>query len=176
MREVEVARLCALPSLSADELNARLANQRDIEPAVWLIAQAREAIIRDIIADSGSTETKVRDAAETLGLSARSVYRLLARYRTAAQTTSLTPQSRGRHKKRRRLGMIRERRAVSHAYHARNARGEGGRGGTAADRTTYPCCDRDGEYRILVGPRFRAHPARLPRRALREVHVQPLAA
>jgi hypothetical protein len=37
-------------------LNARLANQRDIEPAVSLIAQAREAIIRDIIADSGSTE------------------------------------------------------------------------------------------------------------------------
>jgi hypothetical protein len=69
VREVELASLRALPSLSAADLNARLAKQRDIEPAVWLIVHAREAIIRDIIADVGSTDTKGRDATEILGRS-----------------------------------------------------------------------------------------------------------
>ena len=104
MHEVEVASLRALPSLAVSDLDARLATQRDIDPALWSIAQSREEIVRDIISNDGPTEAKVHGAAKALGLSMRSVYRLLARYRAAAQTTSLAPQIRGPHKKRRRLG------------------------------------------------------------------------
>ena len=104
VHEVEVASLRALPSLAVSDLDARLATQRDIDPALWSIAQSREEIVRDIISNDGPTEAKVHGAAKALGLSMRSVYRLLARYRAAAQTTSLAPQIRGPHKKRRRLG------------------------------------------------------------------------
>jgi putative transposase len=119
VHEVEVASLRALPSLAASDLDARLATQHDIDPALWSIAQSREEIVRDINSGDRTTEAKVQCAAKTLGLSTRSVYRLLARYRAAAQTTSLAPQRRGPHKKRRRLGMIRERlidEAIEHRY------------------------------------------------------------
>lgn len=46
--------------------------------------------------------------AVALGMSPRAVYRLAARYRVSAQTTSLLPRRRGPNKKRRRLGDIRE--------------------------------------------------------------------
>jgi hypothetical protein len=75
VHEVEVASLRALPSLAACDLNARLATQRDIDPALWSIAQSREEIMRDIISNDGTTEAKVHDAARALGLSMRSVYR-----------------------------------------------------------------------------------------------------
>jgi putative transposase len=51
----------------------------------------------------------VRVAAVVLGMSSRAVYRLVARYRISAQTTSLLPRRRGPNKKRRRLGDTRER-------------------------------------------------------------------
>jgi putative transposase len=51
----------------------------------------------------------VRVAAVALGMSSRAVYRLVARYRISAQTTSLLPRRRGPNKKRRRLGDSRER-------------------------------------------------------------------
>jgi hypothetical protein len=119
VHEVEVASLRALPSLAASDLDPRLATQHDIDPALWSIAQSREEIVRDVISGDRTTEAKVHGAAKSLGLSMRSVYRLLARYRAAAQTTSLAPRRRGPHKKRRRLGMIRERlidEAIEHRY------------------------------------------------------------
>ena len=56
---------------------------------------------------------------QTLGLSARSVRRLVVRYKTSAQTTSLLAHRRGPHKKLRRLGTDRERlidAAISQIY------------------------------------------------------------
>jgi transposase InsO family protein len=66
VREVAIASLRALPSLSADDLDARLEQQRDIDPALWSIAKSREALIREIITQEGATEAKVRDVAATL--------------------------------------------------------------------------------------------------------------
>ena len=53
--------------------------------------------------------SRTEAAAQALGLSARSVRRLVVRYKTSAQTTSLLAHQRGPHKRLRRLGADRER-------------------------------------------------------------------
>jgi len=57
----------------------------------------------------GSTTSRTEAAAQALGLSARSVRRLVVRYKTSAQTTSLLAYQRGPNKRLRRLGAERER-------------------------------------------------------------------
>jgi hypothetical protein len=109
LREVSVAELRALPYLPAAELDARLDRQRTIDPDEWSLAERREAAIREALSGDGPTKERVRVAAVALGNSSRAVYRLLARYRISAQTTSLLPRRRGPNKKRRRLGDTRER-------------------------------------------------------------------
>lgn len=109
VREVLVATLRGLPALLTSELDARLDRQRTIDPHDWSLATARETTLREALIADGSTQRRVSDAAERLGVSPRTVYRLLARYRVSAQTTSLMPLQRGPRKTRRRLGMTRER-------------------------------------------------------------------
>lgn len=57
----------------------------------------------------GPTTALVDAAAKTLGLSDRTVRRLIARYTASAQTTSLIAHTRGPKKSHCRLGMERER-------------------------------------------------------------------
>jgi len=75
----------------------------------WTKAQRREVIIRAVLSGEGSMSSRTEAAAQALGLSARSVRRLVARYKASAQTTSLLPHQRGPHKHLRRLGAERER-------------------------------------------------------------------
>jgi putative transposase len=109
IRDVPVAALRAPPFLTALRLASRLDSQRPIDPEDWSLAERREVVIRQALTGKGSTVERVRVAAEELGMSTRAVYRLVARYRTSAQTTSLMPRLRGPNKRRRRLGDIRER-------------------------------------------------------------------
>jgi putative transposase len=65
--------------------------------------------VRQAIGGEGSTAARSQIAAQALGLSVRTVRRLIARYKTSAQTTSLLAHQRGPNKNRRRLGTDRER-------------------------------------------------------------------
>jgi putative transposase len=109
LRDVAISELRSLSYLPAAELDARLDQQRTVDPVEWSLAEKREATIRKILTDDGPTKERVRVAAVALGMSARAVYRLVARYRISAQTTSLLPRRRGPNKTHRRLGDARER-------------------------------------------------------------------
>ena len=108
-RDVAVAELRALPYLPTAEIDARVDLQRTIDPDEWSLAEKREAAVKEALTGDGPTKERMRAAAVALGMSPRAVYRLAARYRVSAQTTSLLPRRRGPNKKRRRLGDIRER-------------------------------------------------------------------
>lgn len=69
----------------------------------WLLARRRERVIRRVIRGDGAVATKVADACRALGLSRCTVYRLLQRYRQAAQTSSLLVGHRGTPQQHRRL-------------------------------------------------------------------------
>ena len=119
VRDVPVATLRGLVLLPASELDARLERQLTIDPDDWSLAKRREQVIREALTGDGSTKERIRVAAETLGVSSRVIYRLIARYRLSAQTTSLMPQLRGPNKKHRRLGTARER-LIDEAIERRN--------------------------------------------------------
>jgi putative transposase len=119
VRDVPVATLRGLLLLPASELDARLERQLTIDPDDWSLAKRREEVIREALTGDGSTKERIRVAAETLGVSSRVIYRLIARYRLSAQTTSLVPQLRGPNKKHRRLGTARER-LIDEAIERRN--------------------------------------------------------
>ena len=109
LREVSVAELRGLPSLPEPELDRRLEQLRETKTIAWTAAQQREAVIRDVMNAEGPTIPLVEQAAKNLGLSARSIRRLIARYQVSAQTTSLVAFRRGPKKTHRRLGAERER-------------------------------------------------------------------
>ena len=104
LRDVSISEIRSLSYFPAAELDARLDQQRTVDPAEWSLAEKREAAIREVLTGAGPTKERVRVAAVALGMSARAVYRLVARYRISAQTTSLLPRRRGPNKTRRRLG------------------------------------------------------------------------
>jgi hypothetical protein len=104
LREVLVTELRGLPSLPIVQLDQRLEKLRVVDTPDWTKAQEREAIIRDSLQGDGSTTMRVEAAAKTLGLSARTVRRLITRYTASAQTTSLIAHLPGPKKSYRRLG------------------------------------------------------------------------
>jgi putative transposase len=104
LREVLVTELRGLPSLPIVQLDQRLEKLRVADTPDWTKAQEREAIIRDSLQGDGSTTMRVEAAAKILGLSARTVRRLIARYTASAQTTSLVAHLPGPKKSYRRLG------------------------------------------------------------------------
>jgi putative transposase len=109
LREVHVTELRGLPSLPTSQLDQRLENLRDVDQVAWNKAQQREAVIRDALKGAGSMTTRIEEAAKSLGLSARTVRRLVTRYTASAQTTSLIDHLRGPNKSHRRLGQELER-------------------------------------------------------------------
>ncbi len=104
LREVLVTELRGMPSLPIAQLDRRLDNLRLVDTPAWNKAQQREAIIRDALQGDGSTTTRVDAAAKILGVSARTVRRLITRYTASAQTTSLIAHPSGPKKSYRRLG------------------------------------------------------------------------
>jgi putative transposase len=91
------------------QLDQRLENLRVVDTADWTKAQERESIIRDSLQGDGSTTMRVEAAAKTLGLSTRTVRRLITRYTASAQTTSLIAHPPGPKKSYRRLSPALER-------------------------------------------------------------------
>jgi putative transposase len=109
LREVSVAELRGAPSLPISDLDQRLERLRTTDTVDWTTAKQREAIIGHAMNGDGPATALVDAAAKALGLSARTVRRLIVRYKTSAQTTSLVPHQRGPKKTHRRLGAERER-------------------------------------------------------------------
>jgi hypothetical protein len=108
LREVLLSELRGLPSLPIVELDQRVERVRNIETPDWSKARRREAVIRKALQGEGPTGALVDAAARNLGLSTRTVRRLITRYTASAQTTSLLAHLRGPKKSRRRLGTERE--------------------------------------------------------------------
>jgi putative transposase len=109
LREVPVAELRGLPSVPMVELDQRVERLRTADTLNWNRAQRRESAIREALQGDGSARALVDAAAKSLGLSARTVRRLITRYTTSAQTTSLVAHAPGPNKSHRRLGAERER-------------------------------------------------------------------
>ena len=109
LREVPVAELRGLPSVPMVELDQRVERLRTADTLNWNRAQRRESVIREALQGDGSATALVDAAAKSLGLSARTVRRLITRYTTSAQTTSLVAHAPGPNKSHRRLGAERER-------------------------------------------------------------------
>jgi putative transposase len=104
LREVPVTELRGLPSLPITQLDQRVENLRVVDQVDWTKAQERERIIRDSLQGDEPMTRRVETAAKTLGLSERTVRRLITRYTASAQTTSLMRQLPGPKKSYRRLG------------------------------------------------------------------------
>jgi len=103
-REVHVTQLRGVPTLPIIQLDQRLEDLRVVDLPDWTKAQVRETIIRNSMQGDGSTTMRVEAAAKALGLSTRTVRRLIARYTASAQTTSLIAHVPGPKKSYRRLG------------------------------------------------------------------------
>ena len=104
LREVPVTELRGIPTLPTMQLDQRLENRRVIGASDWSKAQERERIIRDSLQGDSPTTVRVEAAAKALGLSSRTVRRLISRYSVSAQTTSLVAHLSGPKKSYRRLG------------------------------------------------------------------------
>jgi hypothetical protein len=76
---------------------------------IWEKAIHREEVIRRAMVGPGPAEPRIRSAADLLNASTRTIQRLIARYKSSAQTTSLVPHQPGPRKLYRRLGALRER-------------------------------------------------------------------
>jgi putative transposase len=64
--------------------------------AEWKEACRREAVIRPLVVEGSVSNAQADQAAQELGVSRSLVYRLVARYRQRAQTSSLLSVPRGR--------------------------------------------------------------------------------
>jgi hypothetical protein len=109
LREVNVAEIRGLPTLALEDLDDRLDRSRTSDDPSWQTATLREEIIREALVGPGPAKPRIRAAAESLKVSTRTIQRLVARYKSSAQTTSLVPHQSGPRKLRRRLGAVRER-------------------------------------------------------------------
>ena len=107
--EVNVAEIRGLAALTLEDLDERLARRHTLGDPIWEKATRREEVIRRAIVGPGPAKPRVRCAADSLKVSTRTIQRLIARYKSSAQTTSLVPHQLGPRKLYRRLGAVRER-------------------------------------------------------------------
>ena len=92
LHEVAVADLRGMPSLPPEDLDQRVDRLlRTTSDQSWSLAQQRESIIRDLLNREGSMTERLAAAANVLGVSPRTVRRLVKQYRVSSQTTSLVP-------------------------------------------------------------------------------------
>jgi putative transposase len=109
MREVNVAEIRGLPALALEDLDERLDRQHTSGDPIWEKATQREEVIRRAMVGPGPAKPRIRCAADSLKVSTRTIQRLIARYKSSAQTTSLVPHQLSPRKLYRRLGALRER-------------------------------------------------------------------
>jgi putative transposase len=108
-RDVAVDELQGIPAIGPIESGElRWGLVRDSTRAEWKQARRRERVLKRCISGDGAASTRVEFACKALGLSRRSIYRLLANYRVAAQTSSLIQRHCGTPPAGRRLTAARE--------------------------------------------------------------------
>lgn len=108
-RDVSVDELQGIPAIGPIENpEQRWALVRDSTRAGWKQARRRERVLKRCMSEDGNASARVQFACKALGLSRRSIYRLLANYRAAAQTSSLIAKHRGTPPAGRRLTAARE--------------------------------------------------------------------
>jgi hypothetical protein len=95
LREVDVAEIRGMPTLALENLDERLDGLRTSGDPTWQTAMQREEIIRQVMVEPGPAKPRIRSAAESLKVSTRTIQRLIARYKSSAQTTSLVPHQSG---------------------------------------------------------------------------------
>jgi hypothetical protein len=90
--DVPVEELHGIPAIGQIESNERRwALLRDSTRAEWKQARRRERVLKRCILRDGDSSGGVDFACKALDRSRRTIYRLLANYRAAAQTTRNTP-------------------------------------------------------------------------------------
>ena len=80
LHEVAVARLRCMPSLPTEDLDQRVHRLRTTSDQSWSLAQQRESIIRELLHREGSMAERLAAAANVLGVSPRTVRRLVRQY------------------------------------------------------------------------------------------------
>jgi putative transposase len=94
--------------LSSKDTRRRWEQVRSTTRKEWLRARRRERVVMRLIRGDGEAAKQIASASRALKLSRSSVYRLLRRYRQAAQTSSLLLGHRGTPQQHRRLSEPRE--------------------------------------------------------------------
>jgi putative transposase len=107
--ETPVGTLQARSSISnGAAIDVHLEASRSTAEIPWSRAAAREKAVTALFEGSGPWGARAKGIAEAHGVSRRTLYRWLARYRDAATTSSLIPMPRGTPPGARRLDIIRE--------------------------------------------------------------------
>jgi hypothetical protein len=107
--DVPVEELQGIPAIGQIESNERRwALLRDSTRAEWKQARRRERVLKKCILRDGDSSGGVDFACKALDRSRRTIYRLLANYRAAAQTTTLVQKHPGTPAASRRLSATRE--------------------------------------------------------------------
>jgi hypothetical protein len=88
LREVDVAEIRGMTTLALEDLDERLDGLRTSGDPTWQTAMQREEIIRQVMVQPGPAKPRIRSAAESQKVSTRTIQRLIARYKSSAQTTS----------------------------------------------------------------------------------------
>lgn len=94
--------------LSSKDTQRRWEQVRSTTRREWLRARRRERVVMRLIRGDGEAAKHIASASRALKLSRSSIYRLLRRYRQAAQTSSLLLGHRGTPQQHRRLSEPRE--------------------------------------------------------------------
>jgi hypothetical protein len=81
LREVFDSEIRGLPCLPQIDFDARMETARTTDAVRWAAAESRETIIRAYLDGDGTIGTRLRAAADALGVSPRTIRRLVARYR-----------------------------------------------------------------------------------------------
>jgi putative transposase len=106
---VSVEELQGIPAIGQIESDERRWGLvRDSTRVEWKLARRRERVLRKCISRDGNQPEGIEFACKALGLSRRTIYRLLADYRAAAQTTTLIQKHCGTPPASRRLAATRE--------------------------------------------------------------------
>jgi putative transposase len=107
--DAPVEELQGLPALGRIESDEhRWGLLRDSTRAEWKQARRRERVLRRCLTSDGDSFNGIAFACKSLSLSRRTIYRLLADYRAASQTTTLIKKHRGTPPATRRLSPTRE--------------------------------------------------------------------
>jgi hypothetical protein len=107
--DVPVEELQGIPTIGQlENKEARWTQVRDSTRSEWKQARRRERVLRKLLSSNVERPEGIEFACKALSLSRRTIYRLLANYRAAEQTSTLVQKHRGTPPASRRLTATRE--------------------------------------------------------------------